>query len=107
MADLNVEHMGGTGSTDVLSFPLDDGDEFSIDLPGVQLHLGDIVLCPEVAERQAPLHSGTTEHEITLLLVHGVLHILGHDHAEPDETSRMRERERVNIERYGVVHPSL
>ena len=54
------------------------------DLP---LLLGDVVVCPAVAERQAAEHAGTVDDELALLVVHGMLHVLGHDHAEPDETA--------------------
>lgn len=85
---LNVEFMGVSGPTDVLSFPMDDEP-----MLGVPTILGDIVVCPEVASSQFTDHAGTFDDEIALLVVHGVLHILGHDHAEPDETALMRERE--------------
>ena len=54
--------------------------------------LGDVVICPAVATRQAT--GGGLEAELSLLLVHGILHLLGHDHAEPDERSAMQETER-------------
>lgn len=114
MAELNEEHMGHTGPTDVLSFPLDgaeaNGDPTSDggfqwdDLDGEPM-LGDVVLCPEVAEAQAPGHVGSVDGEYQLLVIHGVLHVLGHDHAEPGETERMRSRERVHLDRLGVRHP--
>ncbi len=88
MEQLHVEFMGISGPTDVLSFPMDDDP-----MPGVPTMLGDIVICPEVAVAQFAEHAGTFDDEIGLLVVHGVLHILGHDHAEPDETAVMRERE--------------
>ena len=55
--------------------------------------LGDVVVCPEVAAAQAASHAGTLDDELALLVVHGVLHVLGHDHAEPDERARMQEQE--------------
>ncbi len=102
MATLNAEHMGGEGSTDVLSFPVDDPTEVP---DGVPVLLGDIVLCPVVAERQAVAHAGDYESELALLLVHGVLHLLGHDHAEPAEQAAMRERERAHLARHERVWP--
>jgi probable rRNA maturation factor len=91
IAELNAEHMGKDGPTDVLSFPLDDdGDEAN---PGVPTLLGDIVISPVVAARQCADHAGTFDDEIALLVVHGILHVLGHDHAEPDEAETMRSRE--------------
>ena len=88
---LNAEHMGKDGPTDVLSFPLDDDP--TRPSAGVPVLLGDVVVCPAVAADQAPAHAGTLDDELALLVVHGVLHVLGHDHAEPDETARMRARE--------------
>ena len=90
IAALNAEHLGKDGPTDVLSFPLDADDD---PLPGVPVLLGDVVVCPAVAADQAAAHAGTVDDELALLVVHGVLHVLGHDHAEPDEAARMRERE--------------
>ena len=89
IADLNAEHMGKAGPTDVLSFPLDDGDP----VPGVPVLLGDVVICPDVALEQFADHAGTFDDEIALLVVHGILHVLGHDHAEPAEADVMRARE--------------
>jgi len=88
IAALNAEHMGKSGPTDVLSFPMDDDP-----MPGVPTLLGDIVVCPSVAATQFHEHAGTLDDEIALLVVHGVLHVLGHDHADADEADRMRERE--------------
>ena len=106
MAVLNAEHMGGEGPTDVLSFPLEDPEDLApstIDRSGAPLLLGDIVLCPAVAERQAAEHACEYETEIALLLVHGVLHLLGHDHREPVEEAVMQERERAHLARHGMV----
>lgn len=90
IAALNARHLGVEGPTDVLAFPIDMPGETSAEEPAI---LGDVVLCPEVAERQAaegkdPEHS-TPAMELELLLVHGLLHLLGHDHAEPDEQATM------------------
>ncbi len=106
MTALNVEHMEGSASTDVLSFPVEDPAELALASPSaVPLLLGDIVLCPAVADRQAADHTGDFDTEIALLLVHGVLHLLGHDHAEPDEEVIMRERERLHLARQANVDP--
>jgi probable rRNA maturation factor len=95
MADLNAEHMGKIGATDVLSFPLDD--EALEDVPTL---LGDVVISPAVAADQYADHAGTIDDELALLVVHGVLHVLGHDHAEPDEAAVMRARELDLLERF-------
>jgi probable rRNA maturation factor len=89
MAELNLRHRGQEGPTDVLSFPLDGADE----VVGHRL-VGDIVICPEVAERNAPNHAGTPEDEVALLLVHGTLHLLGHDHHDDATRRAMWARER-------------
>jgi probable rRNA maturation factor len=91
IAALNAEHLGKDGPTDVLSFPLDADDEPP--QPGVPVLLGDVVVCPAVAADQASAHAGTVDDEVALLVVHGVLHVLGHDHVEPAEEARMRARE--------------
>ena len=87
--------MGKDGPTDVLSFPMDDEP-----VPGVPTLLGDIVICPAVAIDQFETHAGTLDDELALLVVHGVLHVLGHDHAEPAETATMRGRELALLERF-------
>jgi probable rRNA maturation factor len=86
IAELNREHLGADGATDVLAFPIDAPDQAVSGVPGV---LGDVVICPQVAARQAPDHGRTAAAEVDLLLVHGILHLLGHDHAEPAERADM------------------
>lgn len=86
IAALNEKHLGHDGPTDVLAFPIDEPGESPPAGPAI---LGDVVLCPAVAQRQA-LERGVTEHsELQLLTVHGILHLLGMDHAEPDEEREM------------------
>ncbi len=95
IAELNVEHMGKQGPTDVLSFPMDD-ESFD----GVPMLLGDVVISPAVAAEQFADHAGNIDDELALLVVHGILHVLGHDHAEPDETAVMRACELDILERF-------
>ena len=79
--------------------PLASGpDRAEPDLDEIPLLLGDVVVCPAVAARNAPDHAGTVDDELALLVVHGVLHVLGHDHAEPDEAALMRARELALLE---------
>ena len=89
MARLHVEWMDEPGPTDVLSFPMDDLRAGDPSGPRVQGILGDIVLCPTVAAKQAETAGHAADVELALLLTHGVLHLLGHDHAEPEEHERM------------------
>jgi len=86
IAALNAHHMGEEGPTDVLAFPMDLPGETT---PGEPSILGDVVLCPEIAEAQAGEHGHTALAELELLTVHGILHLLGHDHAEPEERDEM------------------
>ncbi len=85
MAAYHEKYMDEPGPTDVLSFPMDelrppkDGDEPPLGM------LGDIVLCPEVTAAQASDSNRTPEQEADYLLIHGLLHLLGYDHAEPEE----------------------
>jgi probable rRNA maturation factor len=115
MTDLNERFLDGTGPTDVLAFPLDDDP-----LPGGGRHpdeggrgpgtpaaddeppliLGDVLVCPAVAERQARDFERSLDDELALLVVHGVLHLLEYDHADPDDAARMRRRERELLERF-------
>jgi probable rRNA maturation factor len=92
MAELNHRWMGGEGPTDVLAFPMDEGtiDHGPGEAPGGEpALLGDIVLAPEVAAKQAVTAGHSAADELHLLTVHGVLHLLGYDHAEPEEEREM------------------
>jgi probable rRNA maturation factor len=89
MEQLHVQWMDEPGPTDVLSFPMDElrpGTEEAETPPGL---LGDIVLCPQVAQAQAETAGHSTLEELLLLTAHGILHLLGFDHAEPDEEKEM------------------
>jgi probable rRNA maturation factor len=89
MEELHQQWLDEPGATDVLSFPMDElrptpeGEEPS---PGL---LGDVVLCPDVARRQAAQAGHSFEDEIHLLTAHGILHLLGYDHADPEEEKEM------------------
>ncbi|MEE9415330.1 MAG: rRNA maturation RNase YbeY, partial [Acidimicrobiales bacterium] len=93
MTGLNLEHMREPGPTDVLSFPIDAGEGAETVETGPVL-LGDIVICPDVAARQANERAVSFDDEVALLVVHGVLHILGYDHADPVDASEMQGAER-------------
>ena len=115
IADLNKRFLGKDGPTDVLAFPIDEepaeggrspdsggsgpgvvpGE--STDLPTL---LGDVVICPAVAERNAPDHAGDYEDEIALLLVHGILHLMGMDHMDEEEAVIMERREQELLDKF-------
>lgn len=89
MEQLHVQYMDEPGPTDVLSFPMDElrpGRDDLITPPGL---LGDIVLCPAVAEGQAEKAKHSLMDELLMLTTHGMLHLLGFDHAEPEEEKEM------------------
>lgn len=99
MAELNRDHMGATGPTDVLAFPL-DGEDTGPTPPGMPRLLGDVIICPAVAATNAPDHAGTLDDELALLVVHGILHVLGMDHVTDEETTAMQAREQDLLERH-------
>lgn len=94
MEQLHVQWMGEPGPTDVLSFPMDElrpGNDDDVTPPGL---LGDVVLCPQVAEVQAETVGHSTMDELYTLTAHGILHLLGFDHADEEE-----EREMFSLQR--------
>jgi len=109
MTDLNRRFHAQDGPTDVLAFPIDEepteggrspdsggtGPGYAppepADLPTL---LGDVVICPAVATRNAAGHAGTYDDELALLIVHGILHLMGMDHEDDDEAETMEARER-------------
>lgn len=91
MASLHQRWMGESGPTDVLAFPMDELDTArrpDDPEPGPSL-LGDVVLCPAVAVRQAAAAGHSFEDELHLLAAHGILHLLGYDHGDPEEEREM------------------
>jgi len=115
--ELNVRFLGGVGPTDVLSFPLDEelppagrqpdqggrGPGAPSDPGDPPALLGDVIVCPTVARRQAVERGIPADDEIALLVVHGVLHLLDYDHAEPDETAVMQKREQELLTRFREI----
>ena len=115
MADLTKRFMGKDGATDVLAFPIDEEpvpggrspdsggqgpnrlDEEPREVPSL---LGDVVICPAVATRNATEHAATYEDELALLLVHGILHLMGMDHVDDEEAATMERRERELLDRF-------
>jgi probable rRNA maturation factor len=115
ITELNERFMGVEEPTDVLAFPVEDDAvgagrwpdngpsgpsghrEESNEPP---LLLGDVVVCPQVAAENAPSHAGTYDDELALLVVHGTLHVLGMDHADPEDEAAMQAKERSLLERF-------
>jgi probable rRNA maturation factor len=95
MTELHIKWMDEGGPTDVLSFPMD--------MPGPgneAVTLGDIVIAPVVAAQQAATAGHSIDHEIFILAAHGLLHILGHDHATPDEEKAMFTLQESLVKKY-------
>ena len=121
MAELNSRFLGKDGPTDVLAFPIDEeepaesgrspdsggtGPGMPSEPEEMPVLLGDIVICPAVAHRNAAFHAGTYEDELAVLVVHGLLHLMGMDHQEDAEAEEMEARERELLSRhYGEVRP--
>jgi probable rRNA maturation factor len=97
---LNREYAGEDHATDVLSFSLREGEEFVS--PDEVNRLGEVVVSYETAQRQAKDGGHEVDEEIAHLLVHGVLHLLGYDHAEAEDEARMRGRERRVLGELGI-----
>ncbi|MDV2976042.1 rRNA maturation RNase YbeY [Glutamicibacter sp. HZAU] len=100
MSALHVEWMDLEGPTDVMSFPMDELRPGTAGAPGENGILGDIVICPTVAEAQAKAGGHSTHDEILLLTTHGLLHLMGFDHMEPAEKEEMFALQRKLLESY-------
>ena len=90
---LNARFAGNDNPTDVLAFPMMDDEEGA-------LMLGDVVICPEVADANAGRLGHSLDHELDTLLVHGTLHLLGYDHQREEDKTRMDERMKTVIESF-------
>ena len=115
IAALNERFLGRKGPTDVLAFPIDEEDASlgrSPDNGGtgpgweppeegmLPTMVGDIVVCPEVAHRNAKTHARSDEDELALLVVHGILHLLGMDHEEDADAEEMEAREQELLDAF-------
>jgi probable rRNA maturation factor len=89
IAELNEQWMGKEGPTDVLAFPMDELRPGLLDEEPEEGVLGDLMIAPSIAERQGAAAGHGTVAEVELLTTHGILHLLGYDHAEPDEHREM------------------
>lgn len=101
MTDLHVQWMDEPGPTDVLSFPMDELRPGADDGPLVEGVLGDVVICPQVAMLQAEAAGHSIMDEVHLLLTHGILHLVGFDHAEPHEEREMFKLQKNLLEGFG------
>ncbi|MER3452848.1 MAG: rRNA maturation RNase YbeY [Acidimicrobiia bacterium] len=121
IADLNRRFLDKEGPTDVLSFPIDDDlvepgrwpdngttrpEGPDPEPPELPLLIGDVVICPAVAARNAPSHTGSLEDELALLVVHGILHLLGMDHVDDEEAEAMERREKELLARFHRPGPA-
>jgi probable rRNA maturation factor len=114
ISELNSRFLGKEGPTDVLAFPIDEepiesgrspdsggtGPGMPSEPEDVPVLLGDIVICPAVAYRNAPEHAGSYDDEVALLVVHGLLHLMGMDHQEDEEAEEMEAKERELLARH-------
>jgi len=100
MEKLHIEFMDEPGPTDVLSFPMDELRPGTPTAPTPAGLLGDIVLCPSVAATQAAAAGHETINELLLLTTHGILHLLGYDHAEPEDEKEMFGIQREILEAF-------
>jgi len=100
IAELNLRWMEKDGPTDVLAFPMDELRPGMVNEEPEEGVLGDLVLCPAVAAQQAKTAGHSTASELDLLTVHGILHLLGYDHAEPDEHKEMFDLQAKLLEQW-------
>ncbi len=113
IASLNEQFLGKGGPTDVLSFPIEDdpgpsgrSPDYGGSGPGSSAEegsltlLGDVVICPAVAAQNAEEHEVSFEDEVALLVVHGLLHLLGMDHEDDAEATRMEALEQQLLKRF-------
>jgi probable rRNA maturation factor len=121
MTDLNKRFRGQDGPTDVLSFPIDEvpveggrspdsggtGPGFTAEPSDLPTVLGDVVICPSVANRNAPQHASTYDDELALLVVHGVLHLLNMDHEDDAEAEVMERREQELLAKFHRQGPAV
>jgi probable rRNA maturation factor len=108
MAGYNERFMERSGPTDVLAFPVEQltPGEVPISIAnGQPLSLGDIFICPAVVKRQAAELGVPLGDELALIVTHGILHLLGYDHDDPEDAIRMTAREREILAKEGIELP--
>lgn len=100
MSDLNLQYMGRAGPTNVLAFPMADFDAPASQTPDVAVTtglLGDVVISVDTAQREAEASGEALEQTVDRLLIHGILHLLGHDHVGPEAQAALMEREEERL----------
>jgi probable rRNA maturation factor len=108
MARYNKRFMERSGPTDVLAFPVDQfvpGEIPTTIANGQPLSLGDIFICPTVVKNQAVELGISLEDEMALIVTHGILHLLGYDHADPADAAVMSAKERNLLAGEGIELP--
>lgn len=108
IATFNERYMGKAGPTDVLSFPIEDGTPGAPPQrspEGPPVNLGDVFIAPSVVRDNATRAGVAFEDELSLMVVHGLLHLLGWDHEDDEDAVRMEARERELLGRMGTVRP--
>jgi len=106
MTALHVQWMDEPGPTDVLAFPMDELRPAEADEEPAEGLLGDVVICPQVAAGQAVSAGHALGQELGLLLTHGILHLLGFDHAEPDDHRAMFDLQQRLLDAWGAQRGS-
>jgi probable rRNA maturation factor len=102
LRELNHDYLGIDAATDVLSFPASESDGSEIDPETGARYMGDILISMPYAARSAKKAGHPLASEVQLLVVHGVLHLLGHDHAEADEKKRMWQAQSQILDQLGL-----
>lgn len=105
MRELNRMHRGKDRPTDVLSFPMEEPSAHDGESDGPEVLLGDVVISIDTARRQADEYDAPLQRELYRLLIHGLLHVLGHDHEEPEERVEMEAEERRLAGAIGMPWP--
>ena len=103
IAKLNEQYRGKAGPTDVLSFPM--FDDTTTDPEIEERLLGDVVISIDTAKRQAAEYDAPLQSELYRLVIHGLLHVMGHDHIEPEERAEMEAEERRLADAIGMPWP--
>lgn len=106
MASYNTRFLDRTGPTDVLAFPVEElipGVVPETDSNGPPIIIGDVIVAPSYVRKQAETYEVTMDDEMSLMVVHGILHLLGYDHGDDDSATRMESREAEILGKVGKI----